>query len=1421
MNLGGNQMGSHRRKSRGRNGRRALTTAFCSLLVFAVGFGQAALPANAGGPSLTMGQVSTGNSSSSGGPHTTREISQHVLAAAAATVAPNHVGIDLEGCRNGGSITLPIAGKFICPDAAYTSGNLGKGWNELDLVPHRVTTTSGSQAGTTTDYDFNITADGEDGGHPGYDLLTVPEVNAAKSDASCTVSSSAQGAKTPGIGGTDTSIYRTLHVHQDKGTTCVIDWAERLALVSHLYPGSSLHSNLTQADFSTGGVGAQDVSIPVKEISPQELSKTETATQGAGNVWRVSKQATPASLNFPQTCNPDNPTSKTVSIDVTVTKTVQQSGNTVVHAEITATNPAHRIVDVTISDSIFEGAIGSSTLANALSGTNPKTFPLTSVPPESSVTLVHEIEVANGAANVYSDKATAHYTDHAFPNVTIPGQTEATAQANVVVNTSNANSSVVVTDLESISGNPDVQYRIDGGSAAGTYKFNDGALETYTPGTTGYTTRPVLWTSGSVSQTTTFHFFKTVRVAQPTSGDATLADTATVLGDQGATLSTANASVAISTALDCPDVVVTKTAVKDTIDAGDTASFTITVTNNGPGVAKNVTLNDPLPAGIAWQDDSADCSVTNGTLSCQFGDLNPGESRTVHVSGTTDAQDCKVLLNTATVSASNEPQANQGNNTDSATITVLCPSLNISKIADKQSVSAGDPIGYTITVTNSGQGAATNVVVTDTLPTNGGLSWTIDGGTGAQDCSITNGVLTCTFPSIAAGASVTVHLSSPTTTATCGTVVNTASATSSNDGSPSTGPVSITVDCPDVQVVKTADNGTINAGDTAAFTIVVTNNGPGVAKGVTLADTLPAGVTWHEDSPDCSIVNGVLSCQFGNLASGASRTIHVTGTTDAADCGTLENTATVSATNESQDALANNTSTATITVNCPDVQVTKTADNGTISAGDTAAFTIVVKNNGPGVANDVTLADTLPAGVDWQQDNADCSIAGGVLTCGFGDLASGATRTIHVSGKTDAADCGTLHNQVTVSATNESSDDLGNNTSSADITVNCPGISVTKTADDTTVDAADQVGFTVTVANAGPGTATDVHLDDPLPTNPGLDWSIDGGTGQQLCQITQGDLVCDFGDMPAQTSYTVHITSDTDATTCGEIDNTATVTISNGDGDEASASITVNCPPLGIDIEKTGPTLAHVGDTITYDFAVQLATPETLFNVTVSDPNCNEGAPVYVSGDDGDNALEQGEVWLYQCTHVVLDTDPDPLPNTATVQGTADDGRSTSDEDSWSVDLIHPAIKIVKTVDPISGNPGDTVTYTYVVTNTGDTTLFNVSVDDDVIGHIGDIAQLDPGQSVTLTKDFVLPANQLTVTNVGTATGTDVLGKTVTDDDDANVTIVEAAHNPPKPPKPTAFTGSDAARLGLITLVLLGLGALALMIGRRRRNDTA
>jgi uncharacterized repeat protein (TIGR01451 family) len=739
---------------------------------------------------------------------------------------------------------------------------------------------------------------------------------------------------------------------------------------------------------------------------------------------------------------------------------------------------------------------------------------------------------------------------------------------------------------------------------------------------------------------------------------------------------------------------------------------------------------------------------------------------------------------------------------------ILFPGLNVLKSCPATG-SVGQQITYSITVENTGQDGLKDIKVDDTIL----------------------GDLSASYAdTLAAGASET-HTFPYTLTASPDPITNTVTATATANQSSAT--LTDITDCttdvlfPNLDISKTADDATVSAGDPIGYTITVSNSGPGTAFDVVMHDTLPAnpGLSWTVESKtggwDCAIAAGVLTCggQGFDLGSSDSASVHITSPTTSATCGTVSNTGTADASNTTQIS----TGVVTIHVECASLEISKVADDSTVSAGDPIGYTISVTNNGAGTAKNVVVTDTLPtnAGLAWTIDGgtgaADCSISAGTLTCHFGDMGPGDSFTVHLSSPTTAATCGQVVNTASATTGNDGNPSTGPVT----ITVECPDISVVKTPDAATVDAADQVGFTITVANAGPGEAKDVQLDDPLPTNAGLSWSIDGGTGQQLCSIAQGSLVCDFGDMASGASYAVHISSDTDATTCGQIDNRATVTISNGDGAFDDASITVNCPDLGIDIEKTGPAMAHVGDTITYDFMVQLTTPEPLSAVTVADPNCNEGAPVFVDGDDGDDVLEPGEVWNYTCTHLVLDTDLDPLPNTATVAGTADDGRTTTDEDSWSVDLIHPAIDIVKEVTPQSGNPGDTVTYTYKVTNTGDTTLSDVSVDDDVIGHIGDIAQLDPNESVTLTKDWELPSGTIgAVTNVGTATGTDVLGKTVTADDDAIVTIVEAIHNPPKPPKPTAFTGSDALRLGLIALALFALGSLALLASRRRHGQS-
>jgi hypothetical protein len=177
--------------------------------------------------------------------------------------------------------------------------------------------------------------------------------------------------------------------------------------------------------------------------------------------------------------------------------------------------------------------------------------------------------------------------------------------------------------------------------------------------------------------------------------------------------------------------------------------------------------------------------------------------------------------------------------------------------------------------------------------------------------------------------------------------------------------------------------------------------------------------------------------------------------------------------------------------------------------------------------------------------------------------------------------------------------------------------------------------------------------------------------------------------------------------------------------------------------------------------------------------------------------------------------DEDPVVNSVTASGDGvDSGTLVTDTASCSTDVSNPGISIVKTVDQEIVPIGTTVTFTYVVTNTGDVTLYDISVDDDILGPIGDIASLDPGEVATLTKDFVV--GDEIVTNVGTATGHDILGRVVSASDDATVAPI-AGENPPPNPPTTPFTGSDAGRLGLITMVLFGIGVIVVASTRRRR----
>ena len=155
----------------------------------------------------------------------------------------------------------------------------------------------------------------------------------------------------------------------------------------------------------------------------------------------------------------------------------------------------------------------------------------------------------------------------------------------------------------------------------------------------------------------------------------------------------------------------------------------------------------------------------------------------------------------------------------------------------------------------------------------------------------------------------------------------------------------------------------------------------------------------------------------------------------------------------------------------------------------------------------------------------------------------------------------------------------------------------------------------------------------------------------------------------------------------------------------------------------------------------------------------------------------------------------------------------------WSCRCARVPDAIVLRADPISGTDGDTVTYTYLVTNTGDALVRKISVRDDRLGAIGTVPQLAPGHSATLQAQRVLSTTDVWVTNTATARGIDGAGDAVLASDETSVTIVGAglhAGGSGNGGDGTAFTGLDATGASAAAM-LLALAGVCLLAAARRR----
>ncbi|MDC8001477.1 hypothetical protein POV26_10530, partial [Aequorivita todarodis] len=216
----------------------------------------------------------------------------------------------------------------------------------------------------------------------------------------------------------------------------------------------------------------------------------------------------------------------------------------------------------------------------------------------------------------------------------------------------------------------------------------------------------------------------------------------------------------------------------------------------------------------------------------------------------------------------------------------------------------------------------------------------------------------------------------------------------------------------------------------------------------------------------------------------------------------------------------------------------------------------------------------------------------------------------------------------------------------------------------------------------------------------------------------------------------------------------------------------------------------EVGNTIDYKFVVTNDGDVDISNVVITDPLFLAPNPVVpivlVSGDNGDGILNVGEIWTFNATYTITQSDIDAgsVVNTAEVNGGSVLGPvDTATSNTVTVLICQTAkIALIKIgsydgTDPTTGNcisaPGDEISYTFSVKNTGNVTLNNVMVTDAGVTVSGGPISLAPGQedTTTFTASYTITQADIDAgmySNQALATGTPQNGPDITDDSDNN-----------------------------------------------------
>lgn len=881
-------------------------------------------------------------------------------------------------------------------------------------------------------------------------------------------------------------------------------------------------------------------------------------------------------------------------------------------------------------------------------------------------------------------------------------------------------------------------------------------------------------------------------------------------------------------------------------DIGDTVAYSFEVENTGNVTLTNVMVTDPLITG----------APNNGTISCPPGIASMVPGAVVICTATynvTQADiDAGMITNTGSATGTPPPSvpptdAPEADSSNMVTIAPM-PELSVDKSVAPLTapLAVGDLISYSFLVENTG-----NVTINGVAPVDSGP--TFNGAPGTNSLSAFSPVSATLAPGASQMFTATYALSQadldniaaaadPTTA-----IDNSATA----NGAPENGtlpPVdpsdTETGAAPDpmVELIKTsvAPPAPVSAGDNITYTFELTNTGnvtisspivtdancvmPGTvlnfASGYVSGDTgatpqaLDVGETW------------IFSCTYpisqGDINAGSVQNVATGGGQDPGG-NTVEDDS--DSDNPGDDTGADDDPTNTPLGQVSSWTVVKSTTSAPMAVGDTLVYEFVVDNTGNVDISSVNVVDAKCAA-------APVLISGDVgsdLVLSPPEIWTFECTSIGVT--QGEVDDGMVDNEVDVSgsappgapALPVAEDDESTPISPA------PGLSIDKSSMppttglgsiSTATDAGDTISYSFEVVNTGNVTIDSLVVVDPGPTfagNPGSGtWSgvscpiitllpMQTTTCTATYTLSQADI--DFA-IAAGPNSVANV-----AEAQGEDPDKGPVASSpdpdNTSIDAASDILILKTSGAPTVVGGTDPALTDPGDTIDFDISVENTGNTTLSNVLVTDNlttiTCPasatpSGAP-FTNAGDATSVLAVGDSVICTATYVIQQTDINAgqVINTANVDSTDPAGDPVGGIDDATTPFTQKtsiALTKTATVLPVAPPPlpGDLITYTFTLENTGNVTLSGAQVDDPQCeipvgpltatnglmpaSDIGADGLLDAGETWTFTCDYALTVADLDVagevTNTATGTGTPPAGSGLDDPTSTSSAVVKA-----------------------------------------------